>query len=89
MTADGSSPISSLVPELESAQGYRIGPRQNWLTGTNPAQCQASAHGNPKPGPRYPHEIEREVNDFHSEWMNSPSKTSSLNIGPKHLSDIL
>ena len=22
--------------------------------------------------------IEREVNDFHSEWMNSPPKTSSL-----------
>ena len=28
---------------------------------------------------------EREVNDFHSEWMNSFQKRAPSNIGPKRL----
>ena len=35
--------------------------------------------------------IEHEVNDFHSEWMNSPPKKNRplSNIGPKRLLDTL
>ena len=54
MIVDRSSPISSLVPVLQSAQGSDTGPRQIRLTGTNATPMLTSPHGNSKSGPRFP-----------------------------------
>ena len=48
MITGRSSPNSSLVPALQSAQGTATGPRRNWLTGTSAVLCQTSSHSNPK-----------------------------------------
>ena len=54
MIADQSSPISSLVLALQSAQGSDTGPRRIRLTGTNATPMLTSPHGNSKTGPGFP-----------------------------------
>ena len=79
--------------EEDAPEGRRARVSDPWLAPVHATverdlvwgECiDSSSRGKPMPKEGVD-KIEREVNDFHSERMNSPPKRAPSNIGPKRL----